>query len=55
MKDIFYSPCCINSLAKPLGLSRYYCVKCGRIWKIEEQEQTRELINRKEKMREKGQ
>ena len=34
-----YSPCCINSLAKPLGLMRYYCVKCGKIWKIEKQEE----------------
>lgn len=36
--DDMYSPCCFNSLAKPLGLMRYYCVKCGKIWKIQEQE-----------------
>lgn len=41
MDDSLYSPCCIQSLAKPLGLMRYYCVKCGKIWRIEEQEDRR--------------
>jgi predicted transcriptional regulator len=34
-KEMF-SPCCINSLAKLIGINRFQCVKCRKIWRIEE-------------------
>jgi hypothetical protein len=34
-KEMF-SPCCINSLAKIVGINKFQCVKCRKIWRIEE-------------------
>lgn len=45
-EDLYYSPCCCNSLAKPLGLKRYYCAKCKKIWIIEEQEPAKLEVNK---------
>jgi hypothetical protein len=35
-ETVIYSPCCFNSLAKSVGLNKFQCVKCRRIWEIKE-------------------
>ena len=32
--QVLFSPCCINSLAKLVGLNKFQCVKCREVWEI---------------------
>jgi len=36
IEETMFGPCCINSLAKKIGINKFQCVKCRRIWRIEE-------------------